>query len=126
MIRGTVTKDLDAWVDLAIASDTHPTIRFSAVVDTGFNGFLTLFRAVLKRFQARPLTVVIVTLADGSKTSAALFDLTVLWDGQPLTIEVDAAETEPLIGMALLSGHDLQMRVIPDGEVTIRAIPEGQ
>ncbi len=124
MIRGTVTKDLDAWVDLAIASDKQPTVSFSAVVDTGFNGFLTLPRVVLERFQARPLTVVIVTLADGSKTSADLYELTVLWDGQPLTIEVDAAETEPLIGMALLAGHDLQMRVVPDGEVTITPIPQ--
>ena len=124
MIRGIVTKDLDAWVDLAIAGDEQPTVSFSAVVDTGFSGFLTLPRVVLERFQARPLTVVIVTLADGSKTSADLFELTVLWDGQPRMIEVEAAETEPLIGMALLAGHDLQMRVVPDGDVTITSIPQ--
>jgi len=124
MIRGIVTKDLDAWVDLAIAGDEQPTVSFSAVVDTGFNGFLTLPRVVLERFQGRPLTVVIVTLADGSKTSADLFELTVLWDGQPRMIEVEAAETEPLIGMALLAGHDLQMRVVPDGEVAITPIPQ--
>ena len=123
MIRGIVTKDLDAWIDLAIASDDQPTIGFSAVVDTGFSGFLTLPQTVLDRFHATPLTRVIVTLADGSKTAADLFELTVLWDGQPRTIEVDAAETEPLIGMALLAGHDLQMRVVPDGEVLISAIP---
>ena len=123
MIRGIVTRELDAWVELAIANDQQPTVSFSAVVDTGFNGCLTLPRVVLERFQARPLTRVVVTLADGSKTVSDLFELTILWDGRPLTIEVDAAETEPLIGMALLAGHDLQMRVVPDGEVTIRAVP---
>ena len=123
MIRGAVTNELEAWVDLAIASGEQPTVGFSALVDTGFSGCSTLPLAVLEKFQARPMFQVNVTLADGSEIIADLFELTVLWDGQPLTIEVDAAETEPLIGMALLAGHDLQMRVVPDGEVIISAIP---
>ena len=49
--------------------------------------------------------------------------ITVLWDGNPITIEVDAAEVEPLVGMELLAGHDLHIRIVPDGEVTIRAVP---
>ncbi len=124
MIQGIVTEDLEAWVDLAIAGDEQPAVGFSALVDTGFSGCLTLPQAVLEKFHAKPMFQVNVTLADGSEIVADLFELTVLWDGQPLTIEVDAAETEPLIGMALLAGHDLQMRVVPDGEVTITPIPQ--
>ncbi len=124
MIRGIVTEELEAWVDLAIAGGEQPAVGFSALVDTGFSGSLTLPQAVLEKFHAKPMFQVNVTLADGSEIVADLFELTVLWDGQPLTIEVDAAETEPLIGMALLAGHDLQMRVVPDGDVTITSIPQ--
>ena len=123
MIRGVVTNSLEAWVELAVVSDDHLSVGFSAVIDTGFTDFLTLPIAVLEKFQAKPVTHVIVTLADGSEIVSHLFELTVLWDENPITIEVHAAETEPLIGMALLAGHDLQMRVLPDGEVTIRPIP---
>ena len=124
MIRGIVTEELEAWVDLAIAGDEQPAVGFSALVDTGFNGCPTLPQAVLENFHAKPLFQVKVTLADGSEIVADLFELTVVWNGQPLTIEVDAAETEPLVGMALLAGHDLQMRVVPDGDVTITPIPQ--
>lgn len=122
MIRGVVTSNLEAWVELAVISNDHPAIGFNAVIDTGFSDFLTSPILVLEKFDATPLNRVMVTLADGSEIISRLFELTVLWDENPITIEVHAAETEPLIGMALLAGHDLQMRVVPDGEVTIRAI----
>jgi predicted aspartyl protease len=64
-----------------------------------------------------------VVLADGTEIVSELFELTVLWDGKPITIEVHAAEVEPLVGMALLAGHDLRMRVVPNGEVAINSIP---
>ena len=123
MIRGVVTDDLEAWVDLAVVEVGRPSVGFSAVIDTGFNGYLTLPMAVLEKYQAKPLIQVAVTLADGSQILSQLFELTVLWDGNPITIEVAAAEVEPLVGMELLAGHDLHIRIVPDGEVTIRAVP---
>ncbi len=124
MIRGVVTGNLEAWVDLAVVSVDHPAVGFSAVIDTGFSDFLTLPIVVLEKFYAVPLNRVMVTLADGREIISRLFELTVLWDGQPITIEVHAAETEPLVGMALLNGYDVQMRVVPDGEVTIQSITD--
>ncbi|MFM9964494.1 MAG: clan AA aspartic protease [Planctomycetaceae bacterium] len=124
MIRGVVTNHLEAWVDLAVVGDGLPTVNFSAVIDTGFSDFLTLPIAVLERFRAVPVTHVIVTLADGSEIVSEVFELTVLWDGVPITIDVHAAEVEPLVGMALLAGHDLHMRVVPNGEVTIAVVPD--
>ena len=123
MIRGVVTDEFEGWIDLAIVGDDRSAIGFSGVVDTGFSGSLTLPLAVIERFGGQRVGIANVYLADGSKTFSQIFELTILWDGRPLTIEVDAAETEPLIGMALLAGHDLQMRVVPNGEVTISAIP---
>ncbi len=123
MIRGVVTNDLEAWVDLAIVNGDLPSVGFSAVIDTGFSDYLTLPRSVLEKFQATQRSHARVVLADGSEIVSELFELTVLWDGKPITIEVHAAEVEPLVGMALLAGHDLHMRVVSDGEVTITPIP---
>ena len=123
MIRGVVTDEFEGWIDLAIVGDDQSAIGFSGVIDTGFSGSLTLPLAVIERFGGQRVGIANVYLADGSRTFCHIFKLTILWDGRPLTIEVDAAETEPLIGMGLLAGLDLQMRVVPNGEVIIIAIP---
>jgi hypothetical protein len=36
---------------------------------------------------------------------------------------VDTADTDPLVGMALLDGHELTVQVVNDGNVFIRALP---
>lgn len=125
MIHGVVTNELEAWIDLAILGEDRSAISFSAVIDTGFSGYLTLPLSVIRRFGGVPMGTARTYLADGSETVCEVFELTVHWDDQPITIEVDAAEIEPLVGMSLLKGHDVVMRVIPNGEVTIRAVPIG-
>jgi hypothetical protein len=42
-----------------------------------------------------------------------------VWNGQLREIEIDAAETEPLLGMALLRGYRLQVDTIEGGLVSI-------
>ena len=38
--------------------------------------------------------------------------------------EVEAvADTDPLVGMALLDGHELTVQVVNEGRVSIRALP---
>ena len=44
----------------------------------------------------------------------------VIWDGASRMVEVNLTETVPLIGMAMLFGHELYMHVTDGGEVTIR------
>jgi hypothetical protein len=38
-------------------------------------------------------------------------------------IPIDAAETDPLLGMGLLYGHELSVHVIEGGELLIRSLP---
>ena len=45
-----------------------------------------------------------------------------MWDRQLREIEIDAAETEPLLGMALLRGYRLQVDPIEGGLVTIETL----
>jgi hypothetical protein len=42
------------------------------------------------------------TLADGSVDLFDVYRATVIWDGQPRLVEVEAADVDALVGMALL------------------------
>jgi len=62
-------------------------------------------------------------LADGRVEYFDVYIATVIWDGQPRTIEVEVADTEPLVGMSLLDRHSLRIDVLSGGVVTIAALP---
>jgi hypothetical protein len=48
---------------------------------------------------------------------------TVIWDGQARTVETDAADTAPLVGVGLLYGYDVRFQMVEGGTVTIEALP---
>jgi hypothetical protein len=52
-----------------------------------------------------------------------IYAATVIWDGKPRRILVQSIDTTPLIGMELLFGYDLRVRVVTGGSVQIEAIP---
>lgn len=124
MICGSVNDQLEPWIELAIYDrhgESHPV---HALLDTGFNGYLTLPTSWLRDLGLDCVGQTRVTLADGNEIVSDFFIAEAHWDGKIVTIDVEAADTDPLVGMALLAGHDLQMRVIPNGDVAISAIPE--
>ncbi len=123
MICGVVTAQLEAWIDLIVVGADGSHIGLSAVIDTGFNGHLTLPQSVVTKLGGRRLGEVLVSLADGSEILSHVFAITVIWDGQPRKIEVDAADVEPLVGMRMLKGHDVHLRVVPNGDVTVSPLP---
>lgn len=61
------------------------------------------------------------TLADGSEVTFDLYDVAVLWDGQPGHVLADAADTTPLVGMRMLDRHNLNIDVEDGGRVVIQA-----
>ena len=91
------------------------------MVDTGYNGFLTLRPVLVGELDLPFITSGEATLADGSAVSFDIHIVTVDWDGQARDVEVDAAETTPLVGMRLLAGHDLHVEVESGGRVAIEA-----
>ena len=62
-------------------------------------------------------------LADGRVEYFDVYIATVLWDSQPRPVEVEAADTEPLVGMSLLEHHALRIDILNGGIVTITALP---
>nr|WP_318657966.1 clan AA aspartic protease [Pseudanabaena sp. ABRG5-3] len=93
-----------------------------AVIDTGFNGFLTLPLDIITQLDLSWNGSDTVTLGDGSETLFDIYSARIIWDGQFREIDVAESETEPLIGMGLLYGYKLQIEVVERGLVTIVAL----
>ena len=121
MIAGTVNADYEAIVRLEVQGPTGQKREVDAIVDTGYNGFLTLpphlitALGLIRQGRGR------ATLANGSEDIFDIYDVRVLWDSRSKEIETDAADTTPLVGMALLNGYDLHIQVAIGGRITIEA-----
>jgi clan AA aspartic protease len=94
-----------------------------AVIDSGYTGALTLPPALITSLDLRWRSADRATLADGSTCIFQVFVGKLVWDGKMRQILVAEADTEPLIGMRLLRGHELKMQVRYRGKVTIERLP---
>ena len=121
MIEGVVNAAYEPVITLAVQGQSGQSRDIEAVVDTGFNGFLTLPPTLASELGLPFVSIGRATLADGSEIAYDVYGATVLWDGQPLYVEADAADSTPLAGMLLLDGHDLNIQVRDGGRVVIQA-----
>jgi predicted aspartyl protease len=60
-------------------------------------------------------------LADGGQVFFDIYDVAVLWDGEPRDIRVGVGDATPLVGMRLLDRHNLNIDVEDGGRVVIQA-----
>jgi len=123
MITGAVNAGREAVIRLTVRGPAGQVRQFHAVIDTGYDGWLSLPPAFITAlglpWRRRGLAV----LADGSNSIFDIHEATVVWDRRRRSIPVDEADTNPLVGMALLHGYELNMQVRTDGKVTIRPLP---
>ena len=61
--------------------------------------------------------------ADGTVQVFDVYRVTVTWDGRLRTLTAEAVDPMPLVGMALLHGYDLRIRVMHGGGVVLEAVP---
>jgi clan AA aspartic protease len=125
MITGTVNADYEAVIGLRVQEPTGHTHEVDAIIDTGFNGFLTLPPALVTALGLTRLSRGRALLANGSEELFDIYGVTVLWDGQQRYVEADAVDTVPLVGMSLLDGYDLHIRIAEGGQVVIQASGQG-
>ena len=112
----------EAVVTLTLRGPAGQTTEINAVIDTGYNGFLTVTRALVAELGLPFISISSGTLADGSEVDFDVWGITVLWDGAARFIEADEADTTPLVGMLLLDGHNLNIAVESGGPVVIEAL----
>jgi clan AA aspartic protease len=125
MITGTVNADYEAVIRLRVQGSTGHVYEVDVIIDTGFNGFLTLPPALVTTLGLTRRSRGRAQLADGSEALFDIYGVTVLWDGQQRYVEADAVDTTPLVGMSLLEGHDLHIQVAEGGQVVIEASGQG-
>jgi predicted aspartyl protease len=122
MIAGAVDDDLVPLIDLAVSGLTGKQV-VEARIDTAFNGFLSLPLSLLLALGLTSTATQWTRLADGSLVQLPVFFASVDWDGRTRTVQTDATADLCLVGMSLMEGHDLSMRIRPGGALTIQAIP---
>jgi clan AA aspartic protease len=125
MITGTVNADYEAVINLRVQGPIGYEQEVDAIIDTGFNGFLTLPPALITALGLTRLSRGRAILADGSETLFDICKVSVFWDGQQRYVEVDAVDTTSRVGMSLLEGNDLYIRVEDGGSVVIKAPGQG-
>jgi clan AA aspartic protease len=123
MISGYVNANREAIIQVAIVGDSKQSKSVKAIIDTGFTGDLTLPKNVIDElgFTLRGFQRVI--LGDGSIQYFEMFVGVVIWDGQMREVEINAAETDSLVGMGLLEDYKLEIEARPNGEVRITLLP---
>ena len=122
MIKGRVNAHREALVSLLLRGAQGLEHTTEAVVDTGYNGFLTLPPGLIEQLNLPFLRSSRAILGDGSVIEFDIHEATVVWNDRLRRIPVDAADVSPLLGMGLLYGHGLNIEVIEDGSVLIRSL----
>lgn len=123
MILGSVNANREAIVQLAVLGNNQQQQGIEAVIDTGYTGFLTLPSTVITALGLTWYMRQEGILGDGRVCMFDVYEASVIWDGQVRTIEVNGAETDPLVGMGLLEGYELKIQGIAGGLVKITALP---
>lgn len=125
MIRGVVSTELEASLRLTVlSSNQQRSEEIDAIIDTGFSGFLTLKPSLIMSLNLGWLGREPGILADGSVELFDVYRGTIVWDGHVRAVEIEAADIESLVGMALLRGHEVRIHVKPGGEVLIAPVPD--
>jgi clan AA aspartic protease len=122
MITGVVNAHHEATIPLIVHDANGHQTAIEAIIDTGFTGSLTLPSTLIAALGLPWRGRQRAMLGDGSVRFFDVYAVTIIWNGQTRAVETDAANTEPLLGMSLLQGHEMLMQVIDGGTVIIEAL----
>jgi len=121
MISGTVV-GLQMQVEVIFRLPNQPNLKLEFIVDTGFEGALTLPPGAITALGLPLLGDLDAHLADDSPTRVDVHEATILWDGHEVTVAVLARGRRPLLGTALLDGFNLNADFADNGPVTLHRL----
>ena len=118
MIRGQVA-DFQARINVTFQLRGQACVQIECVVDTGFEGALTLPAAAVAAMDLPYVTELIANLADNTSVRTDVHAATIEWAGAEGEVAVLALGHRPLLGTALLEGFHLGVDFAEGGAVTI-------
>jgi clan AA aspartic protease len=122
MITGVVNSDLEATIRLTVRGPNGRSRRIIAVIDTGFDGWLSLPPALVAELGLIWDHQTYATLADGSEVLVDMYLGYVVWNRRRRLIDIDEADAEPLVGTALLADFEMKAQFRARGPVEIKPL----
>ncbi len=122
MMQGVVNESYEATLRLVVGNTDLQRQAIDAVIDTGFTGFLTLPLSMLISLNLRAYRREQGILGDGSTCIFDVYRGLINWDGEFKRVDINAAETTPLVGMSLLYGYRMQLDAVEGGIVIIQSL----
>lgn len=92
------------------------------VLDTGFDGYLTLPSRIIQVLEAVPFSPQTHLLADGSEMQSYVYRLVIEWEGELREVEALVLETNPLLGTLCVADCHLDIEATEGGEVLIEPL----
>lgn len=122
MITGKVNSQREAIVAVSLLDASGVEQPIEAVLDTGFTGELTLPPKYIDDLGLEFFGSRLAVLGDGSEVLMDNYFGQIMWHGRSRRIVVLESAGGPLLGMELLEGSDLSLRIQTDGPVQIDEI----
>ena len=119
VIHGVVNANLEATIPLPVVSPNGLRQEITAVIDTGYNGALSLPQETVIALALMPSAPRMVTLGDASQRVLDFYTANIHWEGQVRRIRVLCVEGSPLVGTVLLQGYKLEADFTPGGTVAL-------
>jgi clan AA aspartic protease len=123
VITGIITADREATLSLTVRGPAGQEQEVAAVIDTGFNGMLTLAPSLVAALSLVYHSQARATLGDGSTVALRKYEGSILWHRAVRDVIVLEAAGGPLVGMSLLYGSRVTLDVVDGGPVTVEALP---
>jgi clan AA aspartic protease len=126
MIYGAINDELEPIITLSIQRFDGKIFTRDAVVDTGFNGWLSLPPDLITELKLKWKRRGRAVLGDGSECVFDIYEAIIIWDDVLLSIPVDEADSDPLVGMSLMEGYQLTMQIYQGGQVELCKVKSEQ
>jgi clan AA aspartic protease len=121
VIQGTVV-GLQARLNIPVCLEADTTLEIEFVVDTGFEGFLTLPPNVVQALDLPFIAKIQANLADNSKAVTNAHAIKIIWNGAERDVIVLAMGRRPLVGTALFEDQHLSIDFYEGGIVLVDEI----
>ncbi len=120
-MNGSVSDELEAIVTVRIGTQAGLT-EFAAVIDTGFNGYLTAPPQIIAALGLAVCGDTEAALGDGREVRLPTYEAVAEWFDRRLAVPVLESQGGILLGMSLMRGCTLNMDVSPGGQVQITRV----